>query len=204
MRWGSSRPAVASTPRAATATATATAVWAGSAPRRAAGWERRLYAGLRIEGVPLEAHAALVQSLGEIGVEAEYFLGLVRALPTSHPSHEAGALFLAKLQAAGQRLRRVAASLEVATQGFLSALAAAHGDIPGDGDVWWPAPAELVTGGGPLELPPPRRGYWDPPLVAAHPAPHLGAIRGDRTLILHTLSTLRPAPTLPARALPAD
>ena len=107
MRWGTSRPAVASMPHAATATATA--VWAGSAPRRAAGWERRLYAGLRIEGVPLEAHAALVQSLGEIGVEAEYFLGLVRALPTSHPSHEAGALFLAKLQAAGQRLRRVAA-----------------------------------------------------------------------------------------------
>ena len=201
MRWGTSRPAVASMPRAATATATA--VWAGSAPRRAAGWERRLYAGLRIEGVPLEAHAALVQSLGEIGVEAEYFLGLVRALPTSHPSHEAGALFLAKLQAAGQRLRRVAASLEVATQGFLSALAAAHGDIPGDDDVWWPAPAELVTGGEPLELSLRRCGYAYRHVVAAHLASHVEAIGEHLTLILHALSTLPPAGTLPASTLRA-
>jgi hypothetical protein len=201
MRWGTSRPAVASMPRAATATETA--VWAGSAPRRAAGWERRLYAGLRIEGVPLEAHAALVQSLGEIGVEAEYFLGLVRALPTSHPSHEAGALFLAKLQAAGQRLRRVAASLEVATQGFLSALAAAHGDIPGDGDVWWPAPAELVTGGEPLELSLRRCGYAYRHVVAAHLASHVEAIGEHLTLILHALSTLPPAGTLPASTLRA-
>src|SRR5258706_8240986 len=207
MRWGSSRPAVASTPRAATATATATAVWAGSAPRRAAGWERRLYAGLRIEGVPLEAHAALVQSLGEIGVEAEYFLGLVRALPTSHPSREAGAVFLAKLQAAGQRLRRVAASTEVATQGFLSALAAAHGDahgdMPSDGDVWWPAPTELVSGGEPLELSLRRCGYAYRHVVAAHLAPHVEAIGEHLALILHALSTLPPAGTLPASTLRA-
>src|SRR5260370_10318623 len=201
MRWGTSRPAVASMPRAATATETA--VWAGSAPRRAAGWERRLYAGLRIEGVPLEAHAALVQSLGEIGVEAEYFLGLVRALPTSHPSHEAGALFLSKLQAAGQRLRRFAASLEVATQGFLSALAAGHGALPGDGEVWWPAPAELVTGGEPLELSLRRCGYAYRHVVAAHLASHVEAIGEHLTLILHALSTLPPAGTLPASTLRA-
>lgn len=199
MRWGSSRPAVASPPRAATAKATA--VRTGSAPRRAVGWESRLYVGLRIEGVPHEAHAALVQSLGEIGVEAEYFLGLVRALPTSHPSREAGTLFLAKLQAAGQRLRRVAASLEVATQGFLSALAAAHRDMPGDGDVWWPAPAPLGTGGEPLELSLRRCGYAYRHVVAAHLAANVEAICEHLALILHALSTLPPAGTLPAGTL---
>ena len=39
----------------------------------AVGWEQRLYTGLRLSGIE-EPQFALARSLGEMGVEAEFFL----------------------------------------------------------------------------------------------------------------------------------
>jgi hypothetical protein len=75
--------------------------------------------------------------------------------------------------------------------------------MPGDGDVWWPAPAELVTGGEPIELSLRRCGYAYRHVVAAHLAAHVEAICEHLALILHALSTLPPAGTLPASSLRA-
>src|SRR5258706_320656 len=94
MRWGTSRPAVASMPHAATATETA--VWAGSAPRRAAGWERRLYAGLRIEGEPIELslrrcgyayrHVVAAHLASHVEAIGEHLTLILHALSTLPPA----------------------------------------------------------------------------------------------------------------------
>src|SRR5215469_2480023 len=96
------------------------------APRSSA-WEGRLYAGLRVGHVPSEIRTALTATLGELGVEAEYFLALIEGFPGMPPyPHARGEAFLLRLEAACHRLIAIGGTLEIATQSYLSALEAGY------------------------------------------------------------------------------
>src|SRR5690348_4901199 len=49
------------------------------------GWEERLYPGLAVPGIPAEPRAALSESLGALGVEAEHVLLVVSAFTRPGP-----------------------------------------------------------------------------------------------------------------------
>ncbi|MGH2514136.1 MAG: hypothetical protein ACRDHP_00625, partial [Ktedonobacterales bacterium] len=130
--------------------------------QRASTWEGRLYSGLRVGRVPPETRAALTSALGELGVEAEYFVALVSGFPGAPPHpHERGQAFLLQLEAACHRLISVSSTLEIATQSYLSALEAGFPELRGDqdGDSWWPPFPGYALPGEPLELRLRRCGY---------------------------------------------
>ncbi|HLJ80358.1 MAG TPA: hypothetical protein VKT52_02655 [Ktedonobacterales bacterium] len=172
--------------------------------QRESGWEERVYAGLRVVRVPPEIRASLTGALGELGVEAEYFLALIQGFPGVPPyAHERGEAFLLRLEAACHRLMAVAGTLEVATQSYLSALEAGY---PGlrtqwDSDAWWPPFGGYAMRGEPLELRLRRCGFAYRHVVAAHLASNVEAVAEHLALTLHALATLPPAGVLPAASL---
>ncbi len=170
-----------------------------------AGWEQRLYTGLRMASVPGEVRAALANALGELGVEAEFFLLLINNFPGGGaPSRVRGESFLGRLEAAARRLVRTADTLEVATQGYLTALEA---DDPGirnaaaEADPWWPPAPDFEITGESIELRLRRCGFAYRHVVAAYLAANIEAIATHLSLVLHALSTLPPAGVLPTSSL---
>lgn len=187
-------------------TAVATAV----EPRRALAaiggdWDARIFAGLRVAAVPAGVRDALASALGELGVEAEFFLALVRGFGgPGLQSHARGDVFLLRLEAAGRRLYTSGATLEVATQGYLTALEAAYPGLRRDAradEVWWPEFYGEALTGEVIELRLRRCGYAYRHVVAAHLGASLEAIAEHMALLLHALRTLPPAGVVPAGAL---
>ncbi|HLZ22158.1 MAG TPA: hypothetical protein VKQ30_08550 [Ktedonobacterales bacterium] len=172
--------------------------------QRESAWEGRLYAGLRVSRVSPEIRAALTGAMGELGVEAEYFLALLQHFPGMPPyPHERGEAFLLRLEAACHRLMSVAGTLEVATQSYLSALEAAYPELRTrwDTDTWWPLFHGYAPVGEPLELQLRRCGFAYRHVVAAHLASNIEAVGEHLALTLHALTTLPPAGVLPAGSL---
>ncbi len=169
------------------------------------GWERRLPTGLAVARVPAHARSPLVQALGEAGVEAEFFLALVQSFPaTGQYTRAQGEILLLQLEAAAYRISRVAASLEVATQGFLAALAGGYPEARGANEadeVWWPAFSGFVSDGEALDLRLRRCGFSYRHLVEVHLASSVESIADQVALTLHALHTLPPVGIVPARSL---
>jgi hypothetical protein len=144
-----------------------------------------------------------------LGVEAEYFLGLVRALTTpptpGATPRERGDQFLLAAGVSARRLMALAQPLELATQAYLSELrrsAAIGKSTPADdGDVWWPAEKAEFALGEPLELTLRRCGFSYRQCVAAHLAPNVEAIGEYLHLVLHALNTLPPPGIVPHATL---
>ena len=169
-----------------------------------ANWERRLYAGVRITFVPSEIRAALAAALGELGVEAEYFLALIQAFPGDPPyQHERGEAFLLRLEAACRRLISVGAALEVATQSYLSALETGFPELRAerDAETWWPLFGGYTLRGESIELRLRRCGFAYRHAVATHLASNIEAVAEHLALTLHALDTLPPAGVLPVASL---
>ncbi|HEV8190559.1 MAG TPA: hypothetical protein VGP82_03615 [Ktedonobacterales bacterium] len=168
-------------------------------------WETRLYVGIRVASVPQEIRLQLAQALGGIGVEAEFFVALANTfLQGRRGSHEQGEIFLLQLEAAGLRLLRAAASLEVATQGYLTALETGFPGLIAVNDVaepWWPPFAGYAIPGEPLEVRLRRCSYAYRHVVTARLHANVEAIAERLAFTLHTLITLPPAGVVPAQAL---
>ncbi|GEM_PF-939880 len=169
------------------------------------GWDVRLYPGLRVPGVPSEIRSRLGQALGEVGVEAEFFLVLVESFPTTRrPGHAQGETFLRQLEASGHRLAHSADTLEIATQSYLTALLSAHPElrlVGAEEDVWWPPFAGYTLMGEPLEARLRRAGYAYRHVNAVYLASHVEAIAEQLALTLYALSSLPPAGVAPLRTL---
>ncbi len=169
------------------------------------GWDARLYPGLRVTSVPSQIRAALAQALGEMGVEAEFFLVAVDTFPAQRRyTHAQGETFLRQLEASGQRIAHAAATLEVATQSYLTALAAAYPDLRTVGesdDVWWPPFAGYELNGEPLEQRFRRCGFAYRHVYSVYLSTHVEAIAEQLALTLYALSSLPPAGVAPMRAL---
>jgi hypothetical protein len=170
-----------------------------------AGWDGRLYVGLAVPCVPAPARSALTRALGEAGVEAEFFLALIQSFPPSAwHTHAQGEILLLQLEAAAYRISRVAAALEVATQGFLAGLASGYPDLRRVGEldeVWWPTFTGFVPGGDPLDLRLRRCGFAYRHLVEVHLAATIESIAEQMAFTLHALQTLPPVGVVPAGAL---
>ncbi|MGO8948757.1 MAG: hypothetical protein ACLQUY_14115 [Ktedonobacterales bacterium] len=168
-------------------------------------WETRLYSGLRMACVPHEVRATLASALGTLGVEAEYFLLLLASFPgDARPSHARGEVFLSQLEAAGRRLYHSANSLEIATQGYLTALESGYPELRSQDDgsePWWPAPLEPEIEGESIELRMRRCGFAYRHVVEVYLGTNLTAIANQLALVLVALSNLPPAGTLPAASL---
>lgn len=175
-----------------------------TAVQRESTWESRLYAGLRMGRVPPDIRAALTGALGELGVEAEYFLALIQSFPGMPPyPHERGEAFLLRLEAACHRLIAVAGAVEVATQSYLSALDAGYLGLSAqrDDDTWWPVFHGFAPAGEALELRLRRCGFAYRHVVAAHLVSNVEAVAEQLALTLHALATLPPAGVLPMASL---
>lgn len=200
MSSGSTRTRIAIPPlRARTQSAPAMAP-----TQRESGWEGRVYAGLRVVRVPPEIRASLTGALGELGVEAEYFLALIQSFPGAPPyAHERGEAFLLRLEAACHRLTAVAGTLEVASQSYLSALEVGYPGVrtQRDADAWWPSFGGYAMRGEPLELRLRRCGFAYRHVVAAHLASNVEAVAEHLALTLRALATLPPAGVLPTASL---
>lgn len=168
-------------------------------------WDRRLYAGLRVNCVPAEVRATLAEALGNIGVEAEFLLMLVNAFPGSEaPSRPLGEAFLLRLEASVRRIQRAAEALEIATQSYLTALDAGYSNVRAESEraeIWWQVFSYPGMGGEPLELRLRRCGFAYRHVVATHLASNVEAIVEQMALTLYALNTLPPAGTLPAATL---
>jgi hypothetical protein len=177
----------------------------GEAAGLGQGWERRLYTGLKVARVPAPARASLAQALGEAGVEAEFFLTLVQSFPPAGQySHAQGEILLLQLEAAAYRISRVAATLEIATQGFLAELARGYPDLRDTSEldeVWWPASNGYLFPGEPLDLRLRRCGFAYRHLIEVHLVSTVESIADQMAFTLHTLNTMPPAGVMPARAL---
>lgn len=169
------------------------------------GWDARLYPGLRVSSVPAQTRAALAQALGEMGVEAEFFLVAVESFPAQwRYTHAQGETFLRQLEASGQRIAHAAATLEVATQSYLTALAAAYPDLRTVGeadDVWWPPFVGYELTGEPLEARFRRCGFAYRHAQTVYLSSHVEAVAEQMALTLYALSSLPPAGVAPMRAL---
>src|SRR5215813_11930880 len=190
---------------AATALGSLSMGWTDASVAAEAAWDRRLYAGLRVASVAAEAREGLAEALGEVGVEAEFFLLLVHGFggPGLHP-HARGESFLLRLEAAGRRIWRAGAALEVAAQSYMTALEASYPGLRAEAeraDPWWAPFAGYVLPGEPVELRLRRCGYAYRHVVAAHLGLTLEAIAEQMALLLHALNTLPPAGILPTSAL---
>ncbi len=168
------------------------------------GWEQRLYAGLRLPGMN-EPQLALARALGEVGVEAEFFLLLTGAEASLAGSTRAVAdQFLRQLDDSCRRICAVAASLEVATQGYLNALEARypHAQLADTvAEPWWPTFSGFALTGEPLELRFRRCGYGYRHVVEVRLGGSIEAIAEQLALTLHALYTLPPAGVLPIATL---
>lgn len=168
------------------------------------GWDARLYDGLRSRRIAPEASAALTSALGEVGVAAEYVLVLVDALPGApKASHLIGDAFLRRLTGCLTRLTESAATLEVATQAFLTALESAY---PGatrsqPDDVWWPSFSGYVQRGDTVEGRLRRCGYAYRHVVESRLPVHMEAIQDQLALTLFALNNLPPMGITPITTL---
>lgn len=176
------------------------------------GWERRIYAGLQLPGVPADVRAALAQALGAVGVEGEYLLRLLAAFTGPEGVSSArGDHFLDQLQAFAYRLIDAANALELATQSYLTALDAAEmaseGGTSGlamaaaQAEPWWPPDAGYTPRGESLELRLRRCGFSYRQMVAVHLGTTVEAIAEQMGLVLHALNSLPPAGILSAAVL---
>ncbi len=167
-------------------------------------WDTRLYDGLLIRRVAPETRSDLTRALGAVGVEAEYLLVLVDALPGSaHPSHDVGEIFLQRLGASLSRLAEASAMLEVATQSYLTALEANYPGVsagPRD-EVWWPAFAGYTLRGEPLEARLRRCGFAYRHVVESRLSIQMEAILEQLALTVYALSNLPPAGVAPIATL---
>lgn len=191
--------------RAAPASATMTVPRISAA---SGGWEARVPAALRLGGIPADVQARMIAALGAVGVEAEFFLRLLRDFPGRGPHTRAhGAAFLTQLTAWAERLIATGVALEVATQGYLAALDSAFPALraPGagndDADVWWTPLPPLVLGGEPLELRLRRCGFAYRHVVAVHLASTVETLAEHLAQVLQALLSLPPAGVLPAVTL---
>jgi hypothetical protein len=168
------------------------------------GWERRLYTGLRFPGMDAP-QLALVRALGEVGVEAEFFLVLTGAEASlASASRAAAADFFQRLQRSCRRISAVAVSLEVATQGYLQALEARYPYAQRDfslAEPWWPIFSGFTPPGESVEIRLRRCGYSYRHAVAAHLGSNIDTIAEQLALTLHALYTLPPAGVTPIPAL---
>ena len=168
-------------------------------------WESHLYSGLRMARVPSEVRSTLANALGAMGVEAEYFLSLLASFPGGdRPSHDLADAFLGRLDAAARRVHHAADELEIAMQGYLSALEAGYPEMrsgEAEPDPWWPAPQDYEVGGESLELRLRRCGYAYRHVVSVYLATNVSAIASQMTLLLYTLTSLPPAGVLPVGSL---
>lgn len=168
-------------------------------------WEDRLYEGLRVACVPTETRSALAGALGAAGVEAEYLLLLVNGFAGAGLLPRArGEAFLIRLDAACRRVVHASVALEIATQGFLSALEAGYPGVRDEAqaaDPWWPAFPGYAPPGEPVELRLRRCGYAYRHAVAAHLGPSLEGVAEQMALVLHALISLPPAGIAPASGL---
>ena len=171
----------------------------------AAGWDTRLYDGLRVSRVAPDIRVGLGAALGQIGVESEYLLVLVTSFPgEARPGRALGALFLTRLITALERLVDASASLEAATQGFLTALDDAYPELSharGWSGAWWPAFSGYTAPGAPLEARLRRCGYAYRHVIESHLPAHMEAILEQMALTLYALSALPPAGVAPIAAL---
>lgn len=185
---------------------------AGAHEDRAQSWDQRLYPGLRVELVPGETRAALVQAAGALGVEAEHFLGAVRAFlappPGTPRSREMGERFLWQLEASAGRLRPAAASFELATQAYLTALEAGDPELrrtssaaPDAAEPWWPLVEDDESQLASLDLCLRQCGFSYRQAVAARLTSNVEALAEQLSLLLHALGTLPPVGVVPLRAL---
>jgi hypothetical protein len=164
-----------------------------------------LYPGLNVVSVPKETRDRLAEALGEAGVEAEFFLALPQGIggPGLYP-HARGEAFLLRLEAAGRRLHHAGAAVEVAAQGYMTALEIAYPHLRDDAqseDAWWPPFAGYALPGEAIELRLRRCGYAYRHVVAAHLAVTLDALAEQLALLLHALAALPPAGVAPTSAL---
>jgi hypothetical protein len=168
-------------------------------------WESRLHPGLRIPRVPGDTRARLAEALGTLGVEAEYFLLLVAGFPSSgRSSHTQAVIFLSQLEAAARRLYHTADSLEIATQGYLTALEAGYPEVRGqnaDTDPWWPTPGSFELNGESIELRMRRCGFAYRHVVQVYLSANISAIASQMVLVLNALTILPPAGVVPAGSL---
>lgn len=170
-----------------------------------AGWESRLYSGLRMPRLPADTRARLAEALGTLGVEAEYFLKLLAGFPSNgKPSHTQGVIFLSQLEAAARRLYHTADTLEIATQGYLTALEAGYPEVRGqntDTDPWWPAPGNFELPGESIELWMRRCGFAYRHVVEVYLSANISAIASQMAQVLNALTILPPAGVVPAGSL---
>lgn len=167
-------------------------------------WEQRLFVGLQWPGMD-EPTLALARALGEVGVEAEFFLLLTGSETSLSGANRASAdIFLQQLEVSCRHICSAAASLEVATQGYLAAL---DGRFPQarlahtPSDPWWPKFAGFTASSEPLELKLRRCGYSYRHVVETHLASTIDAISEQLALTLHALQSLPPAGVAPVGAL---
>ncbi|HEX8997465.1 MAG TPA: hypothetical protein VF812_15665 [Ktedonobacterales bacterium] len=170
----------------------------------AAGWDTRLYDGLATRRIAPETRNELARALGAVGVEAEFLLVLVDALPgAARPQRDTGAIFLQRLTGSLARIVEASATLEVATQGYLTALEASYPGVersPRD-MVWWPAFSGYTLRGEPLEARLRRCGYAYRHAVDSRLPVHMEAILEQLALTVYALSTLPPAGVAPVTTL---
>lgn len=171
---------------------------------RTGSWEQRLYQGLRLPGMDA-SQRALTRALGEVGVEAEFFLLLTGADATLAGGRRSDAdHFLQQLEVSCLRICAAASTLEVATQGYLSALSARSTSGPlteTSAEPWWPAFLGFTLPSESLELRLRRCEYSYRQVTEAHLSSNIEAIAEQLALTLHALYTLPPAGVLPTAAL---
>ena len=178
---------------------------AAAFPAAGTGWEDRLYSGLRMRHIPAELSASLIEALGEAGVEAEHLQMLVHGfLHSRAASHQLGDHFLRRLDASARRLVHIADRLEVATQGYLTALEIADAGVreaAAREDIWWPEHALDASNAEPLELRLRRCGFAYRHVVATHLAANVEAVVDYAAQLPHALGALPPAGILPTGSL---
>jgi hypothetical protein len=178
-----------------------------SASGASAGWETRIYPGVQTAGVSLAARTALARALGEAGVEAEYALALLASFPgPARPSPDSAERLYHALEAWSLRVIAVAASLEVATQGYLTELDALYPSLrmthAGDGvEVWWSPFSGYGVSGEPLEVRLRRCGQSYRQVVESRLSTLIEGLSEQMALLLHALGSLPPAGVAPARVL---
>lgn len=167
-------------------------------------WDVRLYDGLHSRRIAPETSDALASALGEIGVEAEFLLVLIDTFPGApKASHLIGEGFLRRLSACLARLAESAATLELATQGYLTALEASYPDMIRSqaDDVWWPTFGGYAQRGDSLEARLRRCGFAYRHVVESRLPVHMEAIQEQLALTLYALGSLPPIGVTPVSTL---